>query len=327
MKQIMAVMDEGPNYVFHLAALACAGFRSDYADAYAGSVSSEDLEVLRKHSGRIDFGFGSGRGGDLAALLVFHPAYLDLDSARAFEEFFALLDEGLLTGDCRGFLDRYSVAHAKLADWTFHVDAGWLAKHAASRDAIRELGVVYVRSFGTYHDEVWPLEAPKMAGVAARLNEHFRDKDIIGKWEDVTRRTFKYPGYRIILCSALKNGPTANSLGYEKNTFYYGDDFGWMVDFISHEVGTHILMEVNKALMASEEYEEYLVYRAYENLARFYNSKVLGKDRLYGMSPQHHCDEFRAAYSEIADREPGMTPERLLRQGVDLFRARYPDLK
>jgi len=325
LKQVLAALDKGPNYIFHLAALASAGFRSDYVDTYARTVAPEDLQALRKHGGRLDFGFGSGHGGDLASLLIFHPAYLDLDSVNAFAEFFTLLDEGFRAGDFSRFLQRYSREHAELRNWVFHVDQRWLSSVQASRDVIRELGGAYVRSLPAYESEVWPVESPKMADVASGLNAYFRERDVIGKWEEVTGLTFKYPVYRIILCSALKDGPQANSLGYEKNTFYYGSDFGWLTDFVSHEVGTHILIGLAKEMMATGPFD-YLAYRAHENLARFYNFRVLGKDKLYGMSPQYHCEEFLSVYAAISARESGITPSGMFREGLDLFRTRYPEL-
>ncbi len=324
MKRVLVTIQKGPNYVFHLAALAGAGFRSEYTDAYRHTVSPEDLETLTKYSSRINFGFGSDHGGDLAGLLVFEPAYLNMESVREVREYFDLLDQAFRTGDYSDFLDRYRVAHAELKDFMFHVDKCWLKGFEASAAAIRELGQVYVRSFYTYDMKVYPLEAAKMAGTASKLNQFFRERDIIGKWEEVTGFTWKYPGYEIILCSALKGGPNANSLGYQKNTFYYGYDFDWTTDFISHEVGTHILISVMNEVNSSKAYDQYLVYRAYEDLARFYNFKVLGRDTLYGIGPQYHCDEFQAIYSEIAVNEPGISPAALLAKGIETFRARYP---
>lgn len=187
MKRIVATIKEGPNYVFHLAALACAGFRSDYTDIYEATVPADDLETLRKYGSRTNFGLGSGHGGDLPGLLVFETGF-----------------------------------------------------------------------------------------------------------------TWKYPSYEIVLCSALKDGPQANSLGYERNTFYHDYDLGWTTDFISHEVGTHIMMKIMVAEAA------------------------LGKHE-YGMSPQYHCEEFRAVYEEVSAREPGVTPARLLSEGLYAFKARYPE--
>lgn len=323
MKRVVVVLEIGANYVFHLAALAKAGFESDYADTYRDTVVPKDLETLVSYRDRLQFGFGSGQGGDLAGILIFEPGYLNLDSEEALRDYFELLDHGFLTSDYSRFLKRF---RTNPGDWVVKVDGEYLSQYAQSRDAIRELGSVYINNFDTYINRVWPLESMKMESVAARLNEHFRAFDVIGKWEEVTGCTFRYDEYRIVLCSALKNGPTANSLGYNKNTFYHGHDLEWMKDLISHEVGTHIMIDVYKELIRTGAYPSYLAYRAFENLARFYNLRVLDSRRLYKLGPNYHEEEFEQVYSEVLGKCPALSPFDVARRGLDLFLERYPHL-
>lgn len=73
--------------------------------------------------------------------------------------------------------------------------------------------------------------------------------------------------------------------------------------------------------------EPYLLYRAYENLARFYNSIVLEKDELYEIGRNYHCNQFYEAYSKIHSENPSMPPRELFRRGVAYFVEKYPDLK
>ena len=337
MKGVIAVLEIGANYVFHLAAVARAGFESDYASTYEHTVNPADRAILVTHRDRINFAVGSGQGGDLDGLLIFQPGYLNLDSKETYREYFDLLDQGFSTGDYSGFLKRFPNPE----NWMLEFDELYLSRFAASRDTIRELGGVYIRSLDSYLESVWPIESSKMEPVLFDLNRHFASFDVIGRWEKVTGITFKYDTYLMVLCSALKNGPTANSLGYEKNTFYYGHDLEWMKDFISHEVGTHILIDIMKEVhslsarsgkKAGSEHEiagtePYLLYRAYENLARFYNSIVLEKDELYEIGRNYHCNQFYEAYSKIHSENPSMPPRELFRRGVAYFVEKYPDLK
>ena len=75
-KGVIAVLEIGANYVFHLAAVARAGFESDYASTYEHTVNPADRAILVTHRDRINFAVGSGQGGDLAGLLIFQPGYL-----------------------------------------------------------------------------------------------------------------------------------------------------------------------------------------------------------------------------------------------------------
>ncbi|HHW17863.1 MAG TPA: hypothetical protein GXX30_03045 [Firmicutes bacterium] len=84
MKHLLTVLEISANYVFHLAALARAGFESDYADTYRDMVSPNDLATLVRYRDRL--GFGSGHAGDLAGILIFEPGYLNLDSKGALKE-------------------------------------------------------------------------------------------------------------------------------------------------------------------------------------------------------------------------------------------------
>jgi len=329
MKRVLVTLDKTPNYVFHMAALAGAGFTGPYAEKYRNTISPEDLEVLVKHKDRIKFGFGDGNGGDLCGAILFEPAYLALESSREMAEYFDFLNQALETGNYQRFLDRYRYAHPDPPDWNVHVDEEWLAGLAPSHSVIRELGDVFARNFDKYDRTVYPLEAVRMTGVALKLNARFKEWDCIAKWEEVTGFTWKYPDYQIVLCSALENGPTANSIGYRKNSFYFGHDFEWIWRFISHEVGTHIMMEfmIDPAKRKSPraEYDPYLVYRAYENLARFYNCKVLGEDNPYGMAPQYHHEEFAEIFAGIERVHAGIGPEELLVKGLKEFKSRHPE--
>lgn len=321
MKRVLVTLDKAPNYVFHLAALAGAGFRSPYADKYQDTVSPSDLGVLEKHKDRIAFNFGDGKGGDLSGALLFEPAALNLESTREFAEYFDNLNTALGSGNYAAFLERYRYAHPDPPDWNVSVDKKWLAALAPSRDVVKELSQVFVRSFDKYDRKVYPLEAVRMTAPALRLSERFKGWDCIAKWEEVTGFTWKYPDYQIVLCSALEGGPTANSLGYRKNAFYFGHDFEWMWRFVSHEVGTHIMMEVMMAESRLAKYDAYLVYRAYECLARFYNCKVLGEEDPYEMAPQHHWKDFHAIYSELSNAGPGTSPADLLGSGIERILA------
>lgn len=330
-KRIKAVVEKGPNYVFHLLAVAGVGFESDYGRRYRHTVGPDDLALLRRHRDLLVF--GDGRGGALWPLLIFLPAYLGLDSQAAFGEFYALLDQGFAGGDYAPFLGRYATGLARLRDWVVYVDERWLAGLAQHRGAVRDLGTVHGRNLPAYEREVWPAERPALAELAGRLNAHFEGKDVIGAWERLTGLAFKAEVYEIVLVSAIANGPNANSLGYERNVFWSGSDFGWLTEFISHETGSHLLIDLMKERMggaASAEaadggdpgrYDFDLLYRAYENLVRFYNMSVLETDDIYGLGDHYFTRPFEAIYRELHAADPGLSPREMLERGYRAFIA------
>jgi len=323
-KRIEAAVEKGPNYIFHLMAVARAGFVSPYAETYRSTVELGDLKCLENWGGRLVT--ADGQRGDLSPAGVFLPAFLGLDSAADLAEYFGLLDEAL-SGYPEPFLARYSVALARTADWIEVVDRDWLSGQTAQRDDLRRLGDIYGRNLPAYEAAVWPAERPGMDEVAARLNAHFGTgpgRDTIAKWEDLTGLAFRAGVYQILLVRAIENGPNANSLGYGRNVFFSGGDPEWMVQFISHETGTHLLIEVFKEVLADLRRGKVrwgfgLLYRAYENLARFYNTLILGTTDIYEMGPGYEDDRFYEVYRGIYEREPSLAPRDLLERGIERF--------
>ena len=141
--------------------------------------------------------------------------------------------------------------------------------------------------------------------------------DLIGRWEALVGVEFKYDLYEIVLCSAIKNGPSANSLGYERSVFYSGDDMDYLRKFISHEVGTHILFPMLKNL--SEGRDPSLSYKAFESLARFYNSLILQTSDLYPMGPSYDVDTFFRIYESIYKSRPTISPAELAIEGLSRY--------
>lgn len=313
---IVAVVEKCPNYIFHLMAVAEAGFTSDYADIYRRSISSEDASYIRKHK-RLLF-LQSGSWGELVPVMILFPAYINLGSADAFEEYFFLLDLGLRTGEFEAFRKRYASFNDKLTPW-FPIQKKYLNSIRKHRETIDALGKLYVRNYPTYKKEVWQKEKSKLNQVAQKINNYFKNKDLITRWETLTRTKFKFNNYHIVLCSAIKNGPNANSLGYDRNVFYHDMPFDEMTQFISHETGTHILIEIYKEISRLNRFDSALLYGAYECLAKFYNTIILDNRNLRYQMPYFHEKEYLGIYHEIFQRDLNIAPRDLLIAGIEAF--------
>ncbi|HCJ10626.1 MAG TPA: hypothetical protein DHW14_05615 [Clostridiales bacterium] len=328
MKPIEAVVEKGPNYAFHLMAVAGVGFESDYGERYRHTVTAEDRALLAEL--RDPLTFGDGRAGPLVLPVIFLPSYLNLDTVPAIREYFERLDRAL-AGDPQAFLGRYRAPLRRLCeDWVETVDERWLAAGAGFRGPIARLGRLFVRNFPTYEAEVWPAERPGMEEVASRLDRHFAGRDVIGAWERFTGLEFRAARYQIVLVSATKNGPDANSLGYDRNVFYPYQDFDTLTQLMSHETGTHLLIDLIKAFTWPDAdgrvrlrgkgrplYDFDLVYRGFENLCRFYNSLVLGAPVLYDMGRDYRTEEFDAVYRRLHASQPDMKPLEMLLAAVE----------
>lgn len=315
-KRVRAVVEQGPNYVFHLMAVAGIGFVNAYGAKYRDTVLPSDREFLRQNGQLVDF--LNGRTGPLSYPLVFLLGYLNCDSVQLLSEYFELLDRCLAGDDA--LFTRYRAEIAAQSQWLFAIDGDWLRQALTSHaEVLRDFGAVFARNFSAYAQNVWSAELPVLQAVADRLNERLDRADTIVGWERLTGLTFRFPEYRIVLCGAMENGPQANSLGYEKNTFWHGSDFEWMVRFISHETGTHLLINEQRAVVESGRYQADVVYRAYENLCRFYNSRLLGERSPYGMPSWYEPERFEQIYGEISAADRSLAPRELLSRGIDAY--------
>lgn len=147
MKPVKAVVELGPNYVFHLLACARIGFDSDYADRYRDALASEDLAWLQDHKSLL--AFGDGRGGDLVGPLVFMPAYLNLDSAEKISKYFDVRTRSLRSSDLASFLNEYESLMRALEHWMFHGVDRWLASFKSHLGAIETFAGICERAFAT----------------------------------------------------------------------------------------------------------------------------------------------------------------------------------
>lgn len=157
---------------------------------------------------------------------------MNLDTAEAFSDYFGRLARGVSEPEV--FLSYYEPFLRKLGDdWLQVFDERWLAMGRGVEETLSRLGELYARNYAPFCATVWPTERPGMASVASRINNYFSERDIIGDWERFTGVQWKTDRYQIVLVSAIKDGPRANSLGYDRNVFYAYEDFDSMVRFIA----------------------------------------------------------------------------------------------
>jgi hypothetical protein len=308
------------NYLLHLFAVADIGFTCDHALRHRHLLPPDDLALLQRH--RDLLAFGNGRSGPLTFTFFFLPAWLDLPDTSAIAAYFSLLAEGLATNDYAPLFTRFPV------DWQdpflaqnrglFLLDAAqWQAVVQPQLDLVEALARVFGRNAASYAETVWPTVDRELQARARHLGDLFADSDIIQRWEQFTELRFG-GDYTIVLCHANGRGPDANTLSFDRNVFYYGSDDRHLVEFVSHEVGTHLLHGplIAAADLADATEAEFLRrYAAFEVLAMFYNRLILGRDELVYDLPQFDADRLLAIYAE--HHAPGVSPATLLGHALD----------
>ncbi|QTA38567.1 hypothetical protein JYK00_03375 [Thermosipho ferrireducens] len=309
MKRVVATVEKGVNYIFHVLTVSGVNFQNDYTKKYVSTIDSEDLKFLKEN--REFLTFQNGAASELVDPLIFFPAYLNLDSKEKLEKYFKLLVRGLREDSKNDFLKEYEVHIEKRKYWFPEIDSIWFEKIKNKAKFIEKMGLIYVKNFSAYESLVWPDESKKLQEKAEIINRELEMLNLIERWENITKLNFKFDKYQIVLVSSIEGGPNANSLGYDRNVFYYATDLGWLIDFVSHEVGTHILIDfglpiIKKFISNHEEpaqteikkFQEF--YMAYECLAQFYNSIVLDKKLSYDLK-QFNSNRYLKIYQELYD--------------------------
>lgn len=309
-KRIRAVCEAGPNYIFHTLSLALSHSKTAYVKRYRDSLPKSDRALVAGL--RRLLASGDGGSGDLLFPAVFFPAYLNLDSQAELDHYFQLLDKALGPGNAGPLMKYYSGPMKKITLWD---ERGVTPKYFSGlrkyRRELTEISGVYSRNFAAYLRDVWPAERRKIEHAARKINAHFDRNDTIAAWESLTGRHFKCGLYQIVLCSAIQNGPNANSLGYDRNVFYSGGDISKALQLISHETGTHLLIDDVMRLISSGQFQYSAVYAAYECLCKFYNSLILHRMPSYRMT-QFNESGYLPVYKKLYASFPKPDPAKML---------------
>jgi hypothetical protein len=313
-KPVIITTRFGPNYLWHILAVARIGYDSEYADTYRDTIAPAALKYLESNKSLLEF--AEGEGGELSGFFTVMPAWLHLESKSQFQTYFDVVEVALRKGDLSPFvkayrdadwLDRFFSEHVKRAK--FPADQHDLIEKA------RRLSQIYVDSLDAYRRSVWRDARRKLAKRATELNDYFEKQDFIAKWEQLLGIPFASNQYEVVLCYANKDGPDYNSLGYNGNLFYYDKPFGKTCQFLSHEIGTHLLIDIYFTLVTTGKYDHRKLYTAYETMAMFYNKLVLGIDELdYSlprMNDARHLEVYSKAYYE------GIAPQVLILKALE----------
>jgi hypothetical protein len=297
------------NYLCFLQASVGINWRNDHAAKYSGFLSAADRAIFENN--RAHLSFGDGASGDLASVFFFFPSFLDLEDQYQPEDYYTLISTAFRSGDWRAFESRYAAPLAKAR--AFYSDQYLNASIAAERlrtlaPNVEALAGVVLRNANRYRDEIWCADQPMLERVAQKIPTLWED-DIFGRWEAITGVKYPWSDYKILLVAAMKNGPNANSLACDANTFYADDSpesYDYYRCFLSHEVGTHLLAPITVMSYSGSFFN--LAYAVQENLARFYNLRLYPQLRYSLGEDFYHTDSFDALFRALAGGHPEAGP-------------------
>jgi hypothetical protein len=238
-----------------------------------------------------------------------------LNTRDEFREYYDRLDDVLGSGEYQPFIEYYRMDAAHFEPW-FVMEPEDLKNVTKHRATLKEFGRIFADNYDRYAETIWPSEKAAMEPIKADIEAYFSNDDIIGQWEVQSGTTFKRDAFCAVLCSAIANGPNANSFAYDRVVFYHHTPRPKLLDLIVHEVGTHILIEPFKAMWTPDSPHRQNLYHAYECLASFMARRILGRPLNFNM-PSYRQEHFDARITDLLAANPEMPVTALLRELVN----------
>ena len=319
--EAVCVVEEIPNYLLHLTALAGLPYPTPYAEAYGHTVDVEAARILQLHAASLQW--GQGVTGDLAPFFVLLPAYLPLEGEHELFEYLHALDLAMRNGDYRHLRDLYPDAHARLGSWLFDFEGFFYSRaqlYEGYLRAIRQLVSVYEHSFQAWHEQAWPEVELELELIADHLNGELWSLDLIDAWEEQTGMGFRGDRYEVVL-TAAPGGSGLTGLGYARSLLTPIRDRDHMLGLIVHEVGMHLLLELFREAetrdLASGELD-WTTYAAYAGLAQYYTRQIVPG---FETEIENDVETFAGIYRQLQDEEPGAGARRLMDRALSEYRA------
>ncbi len=269
--------------------------------------------------------FSDGNAGILAPSFFFLPAYLNLDTQEKNTEYYSQLSDAVASENWSELENRYQseLKHIREFYPNFLTEIDNSKPGVYLADIVKDIGMVFMTNFTEYTTKHWEQEKAYLERIAKLIPSLWEGVDIISIWEKKTGLCFSAENYKILLVSAMQNGPNANSLAYDTNTFSAGDGADMLYyykHFISHEIGTHLVLPYTVSKMTNPD-TVYQAYIAMENLAAYINNQLFQFTEYSIFDEEYyHYNYFQTLYTKLQKKHPNsdviMLFEMALKQAV-----------
>ncbi|HNX00570.1 MAG TPA: hypothetical protein PLE74_10985 [Candidatus Cloacimonadota bacterium] len=330
MKPIVFSISPVPNYLTFILCTCGINWRNEFSDQYSDFLNPKDKSFLINHA--TELSFGDGAGDPLMELFYFLPAHVCFEKDNRIIEYFQVLGYGASQGDFKQLFMRFHSDLEHIREYYPTFLNSFQETLAPERySLIHDLAGIYQKYYPIFLNTIWSQAWEDFEYNRAWIETLYKGKTIIGDWEILTGLTFRNESYKLGLIPYLKYGPQANSLSYDKNLFYGNTDentLNYYRYFISHEVGTHLLKEYTLDRFSSEDENMWTIaYIAMENIARFYNMKIIPISLKYPLGEMYYHESiFEKILTEIESEFPGDITKQYM-ESITRYQEDYLRLK
>ncbi len=313
-KPIKAVLEFYPNYAGHLLGVAQIGYDSDYADRYQSTIQADDLKYLKDHADLL--AWSDDDEGILSYFFLTFPGFINPETKDELAVYLTDLNSAIAAKSFDNFAEKYAEPISKLDRWTGFNSSGTLYTYG---EEIQMLSRILMNNYDRFKEKVWPIEKKKVAHCARLLNSTFADMDLIHLWESITGIAYDAPDYQVSLSMGMENGPTAKSMGYQKDWYYFDENPDRMIQKVCQEAGARILSSLCKGHY--DLYDPRLCFQVYQAMSLYCTQRILDAVGIAIQTPEmdHIQQDLYGIIQALTAFSPNISVDQLYEATLDTY--------
>ncbi len=301
MYKLKITISQPANYIYHMMSVSKVGYNNSYGRKHESIHKEKDLGILKESENELTVS-GGEHCGMLYTLLVAKPASSnDLNSLkRYFESIIDLfsyndhirtakkfndLDNEYLDDGFESFEDAFSMCLEAFSSYT---------------DQILSISEVMLSNIELYIKNIWQEENKILLEYKEKLSKVLeKEYNLVSNWESQLNTSLQVENFEIVIVNSIVDGAQAIDISKSKDLFNINEDIKKIIGFISHEIGTFIILQ-SLPMSMRENLQEY--WLCIESLSTYHNQKVLYEDENLFAKNNQYFEKFNEIYKEDSSK-------------------------
>lgn len=311
MKRITCSANKPSNYIYHMLSIAKVGYDNNYGNRYRAIHNSRDLDYLKDNEIHLTVS-GGEHCGKWYGVLIAEPANAkDMIYLRNYyDQLIRLFDSRQFNKCIRDFLSEWGNSNDIAFDYSHELYNQTFELFIEDATPIVKIAKIFLESIVIYESQVWPDVCTELFEfkdeLEKRLNNH---SNLITLWEQSINETFDAPLFEVVLCNSIENGPQAINISRYKDIFGVSESVEDLIGFISHEIGSFIILSKLSYEMQKDLNKYWLCL---ESLSTYHNRKILYEnDELF-----YNENQYFQIFNKIYEEQPNIRLLDVLKQAT-----------
>jgi len=298
------------SYIYHMLSVSKCGYDNAYGRKYRTLHNQSDLNLLKEFEPYLSVSGGEHQG-DLYSVCVAVPASLiEIDKMVWYLKGIRnLFDQKNPPMNYKKYEDIYKTAfNAFKVDVNEESHGQFYKQYLSLSSEIVSVCNVLLRNLDIYINNIYKKEKPKSVH---KLQKQIDSLKILDRWEEILNVKYPENELSIILVESIEHGANAIDISYNKDVFYCDENRMDMINLISHEVGILLFKYI---LRKSDYFQNRKHYLLVENLAEYYNTKILPS-----FSRSFTKEDYLSFFSDWIKKHPNQSILEVLQEAEKNF--------